>query len=558
MTIHLSKSLEEHVLETCGIIAGSSPITAACLYGPWVCGYADERTPLNVLLILERMARRVKTILETVDSAKVSILTVNRLDFERDVKRGWLGEFLSEKVTSPYKPLINRNYLRLNEVKTKKRIILELLDNLILEYPESSHEFLIKKEYFMHEIMMRRAKLFPSLSFSFLNMSRRNLRRKNLKSIMDGYLKALDELVGDKVVFYSDNYIRIKRRYIATIKRRKSKLPQFLKSIQKITLLPILSIYSRTVSSLIQDQRIFMENHRKGNADALISRLEDPKKYVFIPTSLGHVTLSDKSDIRDIVRKIVPDEELSNLRVNNIGGVLNDVYSLTVTMNGEEQDFVVKQFRDWSNLKWFSLSLWSFGAKSFSVLGQSRLENEYAINKLLQSKGFAVPKIFFISPQKRMILEEFIKGEELTEAIKRIISPDKPAEDVALVKKVGRKIAKVHSLGVSLGDCKPENFIVTKEEIVLIDLEQATRDGNQAWDISEFLYYSGHYVPPFAPTDSIELIARTFLEGYIEAGGSMENVKKAASPRYTKVFSIFTQPHVILAISNQCREICQK
>lgn len=554
MTIHLSKSLEEHVLETCSIIAGSSPITAACLYGPWVCGYADERTALNVLLILERMALRVKTILETVDSAKVSILTVNRLDFERDVKRGWLGEFLSEKVTSPYKPLINRNYLRLNEVKTKKRIILELLDNLILEYPESSHEFLIKEEYFMHEIMMRRAKLFPSLCFSFLNMSRRNLRRKNLKSIMDGYLKALDELVRDKVVFYSDDYIRTTRKHIATIKRRKSKLPQFLKSIQKITLLPILSIYSKTFSSLIQDQRLFKENQRKGNADALISRLEDPKKYVFIPTPLGPVTLSDKSDIKDVIRKIVPDGELSNLRVKNIGGVLNDVSSLTVTMNGEEQDFVVKQFRNWSNLKWFSLALWSFGATSFAVLGQSRLENEYAINKLLQSKGFAVPKIFFISPQKRLILEEFIKGEELTEAIKRIISSDKTAEDVALVKEIGRKIAKVHILGVSLGDCKPENFIVTKEEIVLIDLEQATRDGNQAWDIAEFLYYSGHYSPLMSSTKAVTIIARNFIEGYLEAGGKKQIVKKAASAQYTKVFGVFTPPHVLFTISSICKE----
>ena len=39
---------------------------------------------------------------------------------------------------------------------------------------------------------------------------------------------------------------------------------------------------------------------------------------------------------------------------------------------------------------------------------------------------------------------------------------DKNTTDIALIKDVGRKVAEAHSLGVSLGDCKPENFIVTR------------------------------------------------------------------------------------------------
>jgi hypothetical protein len=57
-----------------------------------------------------------------------------------------------------------------------------------------------------------------------------------------------------------------------------------------------------------------------------------------------------------------------------------------------------------------------------------------------------------------------------------------------------------------------------------------------------------------ASASSAELIAKTFIEGYLKAGGKRENIKKAASPRYTKVFSIFTQPHVIVAISKLCRK----
>jgi hypothetical protein len=88
-----------------------------------------------------------------------------------------------------------------------------------------------------------------------------------------------------------------------------------------------------------------------------------------------------------------------------------------------------------------------------------------------------------------------------------------------------------------------------------VDLEQASRDGNQAWDVAEFLYYSGHYASPISPADSAELIATEFIKGYLETGGKKKAVKKAGSPRYTKVFSIFTPPHIILAISNICRKM---
>jgi len=555
MTIQLNESLKQKVLELCRDIAGSRQIVAVCLYGPWVCGYADEKTDINLLLVLDSFTLRVNTYFESVDGVNVSILTVNRLDFERDVRGGWLGEFFAEKVTAPYEPLKNGEYLRLSEVKIKKRIVSELLKNLILEFPESSHEFLIKKEYFMYEVMMRRARLFPSLTYSFLNMLRKKLRRKNVEAIMDGYLKALDELAKEKLVFYSDCYIKITRSHIDAVKRRKSRLPLFLKSIQRIALPHLLSLYSKTVSSLIQDQRIFMENHRKVNSGGLVSRLEDPKRYVLLPTPLGPVSLSDKSDIEDVARKIIPGSELSKMKIKHVGGVLNDVYFLTLTKNGKEQNFVVKQFRDWSNLKWLPLTLWSFGTTSFAVLGQSRMEKEYAINTFLHSKGFPVPKIFYISHQNRLIFEEFIEGKELVETIKRIFSSNKTADDIALVKEVGRKTAEAHSLGVSLGDCKPENFIVTEDQVFFLDLEQATRDGNQAWDIAEFLYYSGHYSPPISSTNAASLIARNFIEGYLEAGGKKETVKKVASARYTKVFSVFTPPHVLIAISNLCQKM---
>jgi tRNA A-37 threonylcarbamoyl transferase component Bud32 len=555
MTTQLDEHLKENVMELCRNIAGSRQIIAACIYGPWVCGYADPKTDLNVLLILDSFTLRLNTYFETIDNVNVCILTVNRSDFERDVNKSWLGEFFAEIITVPYSPLKNRDYLGLHEVKIKKRTILELLGNLILEFPESSHEFLITKEYFMYEVMMRKARIFPPLTFSFINITAGSLGRKNVEVIMNGYLKAFEELEHENVIFHSDGYIKVTQSHINSVKKRKSKLPLFFKSIQRRTLPPLLSVYSESANSFIGEQRLFMKTHKKVTANRLVTRMEDPKKYVLLPTPLGLISLSDKSGIVDVARKIIPDGEFSKMKVKSIGGVLNDVYILTITKDGEEQKFFVKQFLDWSNLKWLSLTIWSFGTTSFSVLGRSRLEKEYAINKYLNSKGFPVPKIFYISHKRRLIFEEFIEGEELAEPIKRIVTSQKTTREIALVKEVGRKIAEAHNLGVSLGDCKPENFIVTNNGVVLLDLEQATRAGNQAWDIAEFLYYSGHYCPPMSSTNTAIIIATNFIEGYLEAGGKKETVKNASSARYTKVFSVFTPPHILLAISGICQKM---
>ena len=555
MITQLNEKLKKNLLDLCRVIAGSRKITSVCLYGPWVCGYADEKTDINVLMILEQFTLRLNTYFEKLDDFNVSILTINYSDFERDINKSWLGEFFAEKLTVPYEPLLNENYLRLNEIKIKKRITLELLQKLTLEFPESSHEFLIKQEYFIFENMRRRAKVFPPITYSYLNMLQENLRRNNIKSIMDGYLEAFKELENDNVILHSEGYIKIAREHINSVKKRKLKLPLFFKSIQRRALPPLVSVFSESTSSYIQEQRLFTKNNSKFGADGLISRLEDPKNYILFPTPLGSVSLSDKSDIKDVARKIIPNSDFSKMKVKSIGGVFNDVYVLSVTQNGEEQKFVVKQFLDWSNLKWISLALWSFGTTSFAVLGQSRLEKEYAINTFLRSKGFPVPKIFSVSHKNRLILQEFIEGNDLVETIKRIMVSCNNVKDLALIKDIGRKVAEAHSLGVSLGDCKPENFIVTKDGFFFLDLEQANRDGNHVWDIAEFLYYSGHYSPPMSSAKAACIIAINFIEGYLEAGGKKEYVKKAASTKYTKVFSIFTPPHVTLAISNICQKM---
>jgi Kae1-associated kinase Bud32 len=270
------------------------------------------------------------------------------------------------------------------------------------------------------------------------------------------------------------------------------------------------------------------------------------------------VSLSDKIDIKGFAQKMLLKGENANIEVEPIGGMLNDVYLIRTYRNTGETKVLAKRFKDWSGFKWFPLTLWSFGARSFSVSGQARLAREYAISEFLYNEGFNVPKILHVSNAERLVFMEYIEGENLSEAIKRIAtSTDQSTIQsvLSILGRVGELFAKVHSFNVTLGDTKPDNVLITRDgTIFLIDFEQATKEGDKAWDIAVFLYYSGHYLEPFYTNGKAESVAKAFIGGYLKGGGSVNNVRKAGAPKYTRVFSIFTIPPAIHTISDVCKK----
>ena len=92
--------------------------------------------------------------------------------------------------------------------------------------------------------------------------------------------------------------------------------------------------------------------------------------------------------------------------------------------------------------------------------------------------------------------------------------------------------------------------------IFMIDFEQASQDddGDKAWDVAVFLYYAGHFLQPLYGNAKAESIAKAFINGYLKAGGNIEDIKKAGLPKYTRVFSIFTMWNIISTIANVCKK----
>jgi len=555
---HLNEKLTKQVLDFCRHVAGSCQIKAACVCGNYALGLSGAKKTAEVLLIIRGFQPRVMNYVKVLDETNVVVFAVEEWVFERDVDMGFLGEALAGGLIFPYIPLINEEYLHVQEVKLKKRLTLELLENLVLEFPELSYEIHIKPEYFMYETMLSRARLFPPMILGMLNLVRGDFKKENVERTRQGYLSALNELSKENIVDFSDGYIKICRSFVDGARSRKVRFISLFKTAQRALFTSLLNIFPKTLSMLSQKEAFLKLQKITPENSEIVHQIEDPQKYLYVPTASGLVPLTSRMNIEAFAKKVLPACEDAKIRIEEIGGVLNDAYLIKTVVNGEERKVVVKRFRDWSSFKWFPLTLWTVGTTTFAVLGRSRLERECAINQLLYSKGFAVPRLLYVNHAERLVFMEYVEGESLEKVIKRIAGSKTVGEiekELSLINRVGEKFAKVHALDIALGDTKPENIIVGKnDDIYLLDFEQASRNGDKVWDVAEFLYYAGHYIPPFVKSRQAELIAEAFIGGYLKAGGSAEIVMKAGNPKYTKVFSVFTLPRVVLVISNTCRK----
>jgi len=114
-------------------------------------------------------------------------------------------------------------------------------------------------------------------------------------------------------------------------------------------------------------------------------------------------------------------------------------------------------------------------------------------------------------------------------------------------------MAGAHQLEAALGDTKPENFLVEKNgDVTLVDLEQARYRGDYSWDLAEFLFYSGHYWLSYNKT--LAAFLDSFIKGYREQG-SANTVRAAASPRYVRVFSVWTPPNILHHVRKKLTEV---
>jgi Kae1-associated kinase Bud32 len=550
--------LTHQTLEFCKHIAGTSKIAALALVDNYSMKTSNQRIIHEVILVIHDFQPRLMSYLKTVNNKTILVFAVDQWIFERDIDRGFLGEAIAGKLIFPHLPLFGNEYIVEKEIVLKKRLILELLENIVVNFPELVQSIQIKPQYFMYEVFSNRIRIFPLIAYDVANLTSYLLQ--NEKNAMISYNEALKQLEAEKKISSQNGYLTITKKFISQCQDPRLKVINLSKNMPRTLFTSIFGVLPQLMNIVSQNTEVFLRTQkinwlRQPNPT---SRFITSQKYIFFPTSEGLVSLSDKIDIEGFAQKILLKGEKAKIEVEPIGGMLNDVYLIRTFSKRGETKVLAKRFKDWSGLKWFPLTLWSFGAKSFSVSGQARLAREYAISEFLHNEGFNVPKILHVSNAERLVFMEYIDGENLSEIIKRLATSTNLStiqNALSTVGRVGELFAKVHSYDVTLGDTKPDNVLIKRDgTIFLIDFEQATKEGDKAWDVAVFLYYSGHYLEPFYSNSKAESVAKAFIDGYLKGGGSELNVKKAGAPKYTRVFSIFTIPPAMRTISDVCKK----
>ncbi|MCL2432645.1 MAG: hypothetical protein LBH74_00380 [Nitrososphaerota archaeon] len=550
-------TLSAQILEFCRHIAGQSKIVAVAQADKYSANTSSEQIVHEVMLVIHNFQPRLMSYLKPIKNKTISVFAVDQWIFERDIDRGLLGEAFASKLIFPYTALHGEMYLHEREVVLKKRLVLELLENLSITFPELASRIQILPQYFLYEVFYNRVRFFPLLVYDLADLT---ISLKGAEdSALGSYIEALSQLEVEEKVTIQDGYVFISSKFIARCQGPKLRFINLSKTAPRTLFTSLFGVLPQLVNRVGQNTEAFLRTQKISwiRPSEQTVNFIDSHKYIFFPTAEGLVSLADKIDIKGYVQRLLLNNQNINIQVAPAGGILNDVYVINASGDGVNKKILVKRFKDWSGFKWFPLTLWSFGARTFAVSGQARLAKEIAACEFLRGEGFNVPKIFHVSNAELIVFMEFIEGEGLNQVIKRYsttVDEQVILEVLGIVGRVGENLARVHGCNVSLGDTKPDNVLIKSDgSIYLIDFEQALQGGDKAWDVAVFLYYCGHYLQPFDSTVKAKSIALSFIEGYLRGGGNIDSIHKAALAKYTRIFSIFTVPPIMLAISNVCK-----
>ena len=542
-------NLTENALARLDELTAPAQRIAVSAYGPSIFARPGTVPGGDVLVVCEGHANGLRAHRRVIDGQEVRFLIADRSLLESDVLKGTLGDFLTEQFLYPYHALLNLEYVNNVATEAKARVAREEAHDLVMEYGEMVRGMVATPEFFGLSRMRKLSRVFvPSMS-AYLRLLEPPVRDRNLATLRASFKEALS-LARDGVFGLDGDYVSLED----------SAVDRWLKDRGSEQVVNVLRQSQRALSAYLTKGRALylspdllareLYSPLKFVLDAELDQMnpENPKDHLFLRTSEGLIPFNSQSTLE----QIVTDLKLGwPVTISPLAGALNEVSLITT----KDQQFVAKRFTDWHGFKWVTLNIVSIGTKLFAVSGKARMTNEYGVNRYLAKKGVKVPHIVYVSVKQRILVERYLAGMPLADLVKQVVNQASLAEpQKRLSEALGETLAAIHGTGVSLGDAKPENFVAKDGEIFTLDLEQAGKNGDKAWDIAELLFYAGHYSAVPLATRGVLEFTTAFARGYLRHG-DVADLRKAAGIRYTKVFSIWTPAPVLFEMSKILREV---
>ena len=509
-------------------------VTSVTAYGSKVAGYSRPESDYDIIVTSKNFSGRVRY--RYVDApVKASALIVRDELFVSDAKKASLGEFVAGRLLNVHVPLVNPEFTRHAEIESKKRVIAEAIYELSSQHGEFSQDLLVPLDYFLFDKLHKRAMIYPPVLYSYARTYTGPSAPQNRASSIDGFREAAKllepqgffELEGDNVRLASE---KLKGKSFARL------LALFNLTKRGVRQYAVHGYAGRVGFSVVKDEALSKVKRMQQRVEPPVELLR-PKELLALEEGLVMAKTAD------LIQALAAEAGFTTYthQSRSLGEVYSTAKLITIAGNGEGVSYVFKHFADIRSMKWALLNVWAPRMK-FSMSPQARMHREYVATRKLKQAGVRTPRMVGAAIDDRVLVKEFVDGKPLSKFIEQTLRGD--SEDPAYVKSYGRDLGTLHRARFALGDSKAENIVVKNDVLYFTDLEQAEEDGDQAWDIAEFLYYAGKLS---LKEDAMGAVANAFLDGYVETNG-VENVSKAKASKYLMPFRPLVIPQVLKSI----------
>ncbi|MCS7142371.1 MAG: hypothetical protein NZ920_01055 [Aigarchaeota archaeon] len=464
---------------------------------------------------------------------------VPRQSFEEDVSRGSYGEVFADRFLTPYTVIEGGGLIEeLFDLYAERAVRQAILD-LINEHGLAAANITFLPEFIVMNKVRSRSTVYPPSQGLLWWADERRGNARVLSLVSERFKPVLSRFEREGTFYERDGRYHIPHDVVVSIMEREKrgqswpiKVDTNVLELFRLGRLPLFNPYFRiaNLGSMVRYPQLQV----------------DPTRYLYVRTSLGYQRFKEQERIRGVFPKSLMRAGCT-LKVRRKGYLFNSTYEVQILEEKRVVErYFLKRYLSWTDLKWVATKLVTFPIKTFYISPATRMGNELFFISYLTDKGVRVPEIAYVDWNNKIVLEEFIEGRTMTEIW---VEDDDSRELREASRTAGERVAFVHSLGVVLGDCKPDNVICnSRGECWLVDLEQASFGDEREWDLAECIYYLGHYVD----SDRASEFAVSFVEGYLRLG-SIEVVENALNAAYRFALSFWTPPWVLTKVSDAVR-----
>ena len=263
---------KERIIRIINKVVKGLDIEAICMYGSRIAGYANEKSDYDIIVVINNYKNKVRY-KYIFDKIEISAIFVDKDSIIRDAKEGNLGEFVIGRLLNPYEVLVNPEFFDRVEIEYKKRIILEQIDKLQIEYRSLSEYLKIPTEFFLFHRLRFRMRIYPPVKYSYIMTYSGKNNSKNVKRSLKGFNEAAKLLQKDNQLRYEKGVVRLVN------KKRKSGVMINLRIIRRIINHYYIHLLAGRVKYNIALKELFSKINRKRN-------MKETPQYLIEPESL--------------------------------------------------------------------------------------------------------------------------------------------------------------------------------------------------------------------------------------------------------------------------------